>query len=224
MIDSISNHILLNTNQFLVLNKPSGIVVQGNRDGDKSLVDLAEIYCKHPLKVIHRLDRVVSGVVVLGKKAHAQTVISTQFQNGSVQKTYWALVEQKPQQLEATIQLPITKNPHLNKSFISQTDAPNAKMAELHYRYRGSSDRYHLLEIHPRTGRHHQIRCILAHIGCPVQGDVKYGARRNNPDRSIGLHARELAFDHPISGDRQLVTAPPPPTVLWNFFLNQVMT
>lgn len=217
---SISDHILLNTNQFLVLNKPPGIAVQGARDGERTLLDLAEIYCKHPLKVIHRLDRVVSGAVVLGKNARAQTAISAQFQNATVHKIYWAIVEQLPPHHEATIRLPLIRNPRINKSFVATPTTSGAKWAELSYRHLSSSDRYHLLEIRPRTGRHHQIRAIMASIGSPIKGDVKYGARRNNPDRSINLHALSLHFTHPVSSEPQSATAPPPDSPLWSFFLN----
>lgn len=219
---SIPERILLNTNQFLALNKPAGRVVQGSRDGGKSLLDLAEIYCKHPLKVIHRLDRVVTGVVVLAKNARAQALISAQFQDRSVLKCYWAIVETMPPQHQDTLRFALARNPRLNKSFVVDGNHPEGKWAELDYRYLGSSDRYHLLEVTPRTGRHHQIRALLAHIGSPVKGDVKYGAKRSNPDRSIHLHARSLEFAHPVSDEPVHLIAPLPEESLWKFFSQQM--
>lgn len=217
----IGDLILYNNNQLIALNKPAGMVVQGNREGGKSLLDLAEIYCKHPVRVIHRLDRVVSGVVLMAKNVEAQEAISRQFRERKVQKIYWAVVEDMPEAMEGKLRHYLQRNARINKSFVAEPDQGDGKWAELDYRYLSSSDNYHLLEVRLHTGRHHQIRVQLAEMGCPIKGDVKYGARRGNRDRSIHLHARELHFAHPVTADQEVIRAPLPEDALWKFFAEQ---
>lgn len=208
--------ILYKDNQLLVLNKPPGLPSQPDKTGDTSLLDLATIYCKHPVFIVHRLDRTTSGIVVFAKKKTAATALSRQWSDGKVQKTYLAIVAQPPPQAEGELVHYLRKHGRTNTTAFSDTVMPGTQRAALHYRLRGSSDRYFLLEIALLTGRHHQIRAQLAAIGCPVKGDVKYGFRRGNSDRSIGLHAWKITFAHPVSGEVVALEAPLPEDALWH--------
>jgi 23S rRNA pseudouridine1911/1915/1917 synthase len=138
------------------------------------------------------------------------------FRDGTVQKTYWAIVKNCPPEPEKTLIHWVVRNEKQNKSYAYSAERPDAKKAVLHYRLIAKSDRYYLLEINIETGRHHQIRCQLAHIGCPVKGDLKYGAERSNPDGGISLHARSVEFTHPVSKEIIRITAEPPTDNLWN--------
>ncbi len=202
--------ILLKNNQLLVANKPAGIPVQDDPTGDASFLQMAEAYCHHPLFVVHRLDRPVSGVTVFAKTKTAAASLNAQLQARTVEKEYLAVVQNPPPDQEGTLVHYIRKNAAKNLATAYPDDKPGSERAEMRYRLLGSSERYHLLHIVLITGRHHQIRAQLAAIGCPVKGDVKYGARRSNKDRSIHLHAWRMAFDHPVSGERIHITATPP--------------
>ncbi len=210
--------VLYKNNQLIAFNKPPALPVQGDREGSISLLELAQAYVKHPLHLIHRIDRPASGVVLFAKKQSALVQLNEQFRARKVHKRYLAVTGTMPPEPEGELRHWLKRNGRLNKSFVVAEGTASAKEAVLRYRLLGSSDRYHLLEIELETGRHHQIRAQLAAIGCPVKGDVKYGARRSNPDRSIHLHAWQLAFDHPVSGERQTIVAPLPDEPLWNFF------
>lgn len=221
-MSDISSLVLSRNNQFIVFNKPAGVVVQGDQSRDKALLDLGEIYCKSTLYPVHRIDRPASGCVVFARTQRAAASLSQQFQSGEVSKTYLAVVEQKPDTLEDTLKHYLLKDGRTNKSRVVEAQTPKAKLAQLHYRYITSSDHYHLLEVRIESGRHHQIRAQLAAIGCPVKGDVKYGARRKNADRSIMLHAWQLGFQHPVTNVLEQVTAPLPiKDPLWAFFNEQ---
>jgi len=210
--------VLIKNNQFIAFNKPPGIAVQPDKTGDPTFLDQAETYCKHPLQVVHRIDRPVSGIILFAKSKAAMTALSRQFQARTVGKEYLAIVQQLPQEPEATLVHFLRKQSGKNTVMAFVSDSPGAERAELHYRVLASSDRYHLLHIQLLTGRHHQIRSQLAAIGCPIKGDVKYGFRRNNPDRSIQLHAWRLAFDHPVSGNRIQLEATLPDDAVWRAF------
>lgn len=210
--------ILYKDHQIIALNKPSGIAVQPDKTGDATLQAQAEAYCRQPLHLAHRLDRPVSGIVVFAKTKTAMTALTEQFRSRSVEKTYLAVVQNLPPQPEATLVHFLRKNEAKNISIVSTETDATAERAELHYRLLGSSERYHLLEIQLITGRHHQIRAQLAAIGCPLKGDVKYGFRRSNRDRSIHLHAWRLAFDHPVSGERIQLEAKLPEDPVWQAF------
>lgn len=206
----IGDLVLYKNNQLIAFNKPANIPVQEDKTGDKPLLGLAEIYAKSKLNLIHRLDRPATGVVLFAKTHGALVSLNEQFQQKAVQKTYLAIVKDPPPQTEGTLIHFLRKNQKENRSFASTEETPNSKRAELHYKVIGSSDHYHLLEIELVTGRHHQIRAQLSAIGCPVKGDTKYGAKRDNSDHSIHLHAWKLRFQHPVSGEMEEIVAPVP--------------
>ena len=202
--------VIYKNNQLIAFNKPAGIPVQADKTGDKSLLQLGEIFCKSRLFPIHRLDRPVSGIVLFAKSSTAATSINEQFKSRTIRKRYLAVVKNPPPETSGKITHFIRKDGAKNKSLISDQPEPGSSQAELSYRLLGSSDNYHLLEVELLTGRHHQIRAQLAALGCPVKGDVKYGARRSNADRSIHLHAWKLSFQHPVSAEEVLLSVPPP--------------
>lgn len=217
-IKNIGELVLYKNNQLIAFNKPAGISIQSDKTGDKPFIDLAEIYTNQKLGLIHRIDRPVSGVTVFAKKDKAAAALSEQFRNSTIEKIYWAVTANRPENDEGVLTHFLKKNGRINKSFVCEENDPDGQKAELQYKYLASSDRYHLLEISLLTGRHHQIRAQLAAIGCPVKGDVKYGARRGNKDRSIQLHARSISFTHPVSGEREYVEAPTPDLSIWKAF------
>ncbi len=205
----IGDLVLYKNNQLLALNKPANVPVQTDKTGDKSLPELAEIYAKSNLYLVHRLDRPATGVVLLAKTKSALAALNQQFQNREVHKIYLAVVKNQPPETEGTLVHHLKKNTALNKAIASTSPVPGSREAILHYKMLGSSDTYHLLEIQLVTGRHHQIRAQLSAIGCPVKGDDKYGFRRANPDHSIHLHAWKLRFRHPVSNEVVEIVAPP---------------
>lgn len=216
--------VLYEDNHIIIVNKASGEIVQGDKTGDRPLGEFVKDYIKTKyakpgnvfLGVTHRLDRPVSGLVVFARTSKALSRLNQMFCQGKVEKTYLAIVGRKPQEDEREIVSWLTRNERLNKSFVCRPDTPGAKEAKLRYRLLASSDKYHLLAVRLLTGRHHQIRCQLASIGCPIKGDLKYGARRSNPDGSISLHSWRIGFEHPVSHVRIDLVAPYPDTVLWN--------
>jgi 23S rRNA pseudouridine1911/1915/1917 synthase len=202
--------ILYKNNQFLAVNKPAGTPVQADKTGDQALQQLAEAYCHHTLHLVNRLDRPVSGITLFAKTKTAMAHVQAQFGQRTVDKLYLAVVQEAPAEPEGVLKHFLKKNTVKNTVLALDEAQPGTEPAELHYRLLGSSERYHLLQVRLVTGRHHQIRAQLAAIGCIIKGDVKYGARRGNTDRSIHLHAWQLAFNHPVSGERETLTAPPP--------------
>lgn len=215
---NIGDLILYKNNQLIAFNKPSSLPVQADLTEDKSLLDLAEIYAKSSLYLTHRIDRPVSGVVLLAKNKKALTAINRQFQDRTIEKTYLAIVKHMPEQAEGTLVHYFRKNGKKNRSHAFTTEEKGTKKGTLDYKVVGSSDNYHLLEIKLHSGRHHQIRAQFAAIKNPIKGDVKYGFRRNNPDRSIDLHAWKLSFKHPVSEEQVVLTAPLPDSPIWNSF------
>ena len=218
--------ILYNDAHFVAFNKPALVPTQPDPTGDASLLQLAEDCLKTQLFVIHRLDRVASGIVVFAKTEAAAANLSKQFQNKETIKTYLAVVENKPPIVTASEAQQDTLIHYLKKNAASNTskafdeEIKDSKRAEMRYILRGSSDRYFLLEITLLTGRHHQIRAQLGKIGCPIKGDVKYGARRSNPNRAIHLHAWQLILKHPQTGEAIALKAEPDETdALWQFFM-----
>ncbi|MCA0237978.1 MAG: RNA pseudouridine synthase [Bacteroidetes bacterium] len=209
----------LHDDPFLVIyNKPPGIPVQADKTGDTPLLEIAEKYAKRTLHLVHRMDRPVSGAILLAKTKAVMTALTEQFKNREISKEYLAIVGQLPPQQEGTLVHFLRKNEAKNISVAYAEETPGAERAELKYRVLGSSDRYHLLHIQLLTGRHHQIRAQLSAIGCPIRGDVKYGFKRANKNRSIDLHAWKLSFEHPHSGETLSVTAPLPDEVVWKAF------
>ncbi len=219
--------VIYEDNHLLIVDKAAGEIVQGDKTGDRTLTDDAKAWIKEKyhkpgavfLGVPHRLDRPVSGAVVLARTSKALSRLSAMFREGKVAKTYHAIVCAPPPKEEGILVDYLVRNERQNKSYAYDTERPGAKRAVLDYRLIAHSDRYWLLEVNLHTGRHHQIRCQLAKMGCVIRGDLKYGARRSNPDGSISLHARHVAFEHPVSHLPIDVTAPYPESdKLWMAF------
>ena len=218
--------VLHEDNHLIIVSKASGEIVQGDKTGDTPIGEAVKQYIKEAyakpgnvfLGVVHRLDRPVSGIVLFARTSKALPRLNKMFSSGEVHKTYWAITSEQPPQPEGTLVHWLVRNEKQNKSYAYDREVPNSKRAELDYRLIGRSDRYYLLEINLKTGRHHQIRCQLAKIGCPIKGDLKYGAKRSNPDGSISLHARTIQFVHPVSGKDIHVEAPVPDDKLWHSF------
>jgi 23S rRNA pseudouridine1911/1915/1917 synthase len=219
--------VLYEDNHLIAVNKPTGMLVQGDITGDECLLDVVKAYIKEKyqkpgnvfLGLIHRIDRPVSGVVVLAKTSKALERMNNLFKTREVVKTYWTVVEKLPEPESGTIKNFLQKNTAENKSFVTKKST-DGKESILEYKFLEGSDNYFLLEITPQTGRHHQIRAQLAHIGSPIKGDVKYGAKRTNKDGSIHLHARSLSFEHPITKEKVSIKAKVPKDGLWEYFEN----
>lgn len=219
-IRDLESRILFEDNHLIVINKNSGEIVQGDKTGDESLAEKLQAYIagrdSKPGRVFigvpHRLDRPVSGVCVFAKTSKALERLCAQIREGEIHKIYWALCCAKPPKDEDHIEDYIRRNEKQNKSYISKNADNGAKLAKLEYRYLRSTERYHLVEVNLLTGRHHQIRCQLSHIGCPIKGDLKYGAPRSNPDGGISLHARSIRFIHPVKKTELNLVASVPQT------------
>lgn len=217
--------VLYKNNQLIAFNKPNNVPVQPDKTGDVAFLQLAEAYCKHPLHVVHRIDRPVSGIIMMARSKAAMTAMTEQMRQRSIERCYLAVVSQAPAESEGVLVHFLRKNQQKNVVMAYLEEIPNSERAELYYKLIDSSERYHLLEIQLVTGRHHQIRAQLAAIGCPVKGDVKYGARRSNADRSIHLHAWKMAFNHPVSGERiHLQASIPTADPLWKAFAENLFT
>lgn len=222
--DSIGDLVLYNTHQLVAFNKPVNLPVQPDTSGTTSLLEMGSAYCGSTLLLLHRLDRPTSGLVLFARKKSAQTSLNRQFSERQVRKFYLAVVAEKPPQEEGTLvhYLRPNRKGHRNRTAVLEEPAGGAKRAELHYRYVGSSERYHLLLVELVTGRHHQIRAQLGHIGAPVRGDDKYGFKRANPDGGIDLHAWRLSFAHPVTEEEVTLTAPVPDSPVWAAFSEQI--
>ncbi len=210
--------LIYKNNQLMAFAKPAGIAVQNDKTGDKSLLNLAEIYAKSKLELIHRLDRPASGIILFAKNKKALANLNKQFQDRTVKKTYLAVVKKPGPEKDGELIHFLKKNGKQNKSYICEPETTNAQKAILKYRLLGSSENYTLLELDLETGRHHQIRAQLGAIGFPVKGDVKYGFRRANKDRSIHLHAWKLSFRHPVSKELVELKQSPPQDAVWDAF------
>lgn len=213
--------ILTNNEWFIACNKPSGIASQPDKTGDECLLDMAERRCRRTLHLVNRLDRPVSGIALFAKTKAVMTMLTDQFRNRSVEKIYLAVVQNEPPQESGTLVHFLSKNQNKNIAFAHIEEQPDTERSQLEYKVISKSKNYFLLEVQPVTGKHHQIRVQLAAIGCPIKGDVKYGARRGNSDRSIHLHAWKLSFEHPMSGELIEIEAPVPEDVVWNALLNR---
>lgn len=222
--------VLYEDNHLIAVNKRSGDITQGDKTGDEPLPEKVKRWLKVKYDkpgnvfcgVIHRLDRPTSGIVVFAKTSKGLSRMNALFQKKEVQKTYWAIVENVPAVEQGTLVNDLKKNEKRNKSGVVKKGTSGAKRAELNYNLTAKSDRYSLLEIDPKTGRHHQIRTQLAHIGSTIKGDLKYGAKRSNKDGSISLHARSISFVHPVKKERVRITAPVPNDNLWQWFERQI--
>ena len=231
--------VVYEDNHIIIVYKESGEIVQGDKTGDRPLSDIVKDYIKEKyqkpgavfLGVVHRLDRPVSGLVVFARTSKALTRLNNMFRDGEVHKTYWAIVSKTEENRKKTeeergemddsshtLEHWLVRNEKQNKSYAYDHEVPNSKKAILKYRIIGHSDRYTLLEVNLLTGRHHQIRCQLAAMGCPIKGDLKYGAKRSNPDGSISLLSHRVEFIHPVSKERIVVESPLPNDPLWQTF------
>lgn len=215
--------VVYEDNHIIIVNKESGEIVQGDKTGDTPLAEDVKTYIKEKyakpglvfLGVVHRLDRPVSGLVVFARTSKALRRLNDMFRNGEIHKTYWAIVQQCPEKEEDTLESWLVRNEKQNKSYAYDHEVPNSKKAILKYKLIGQTDHYYVLEVNLLTGRHHQIRCQLASLGCPIKGDLKYGAKRSNPDASISLLAHRVEFIHPVSKNQIIVESPLPQNNLW---------
>lgn len=215
--------VVYEDNHVIIVFKESGEIVQGDKTGDTPLSETVKAYIKEKhhkpgnvfLGVVHRLDRPVAGLVVFAKTSKALSRLNDMFRDGDIHKTYWAITKNRPAEPEATLVNWLVRNEKQNKSYVYDHEVPGSKKSVLEYRVVGQTENYNLLEVKLLTGRHHQIRCQLAAIGCPIKGDLKYGARRSNPDGSISLLSRHVAFVHPVSQELVSVDSPLPKDNLW---------
>lgn len=218
--------VIYEDNHIIVVNKSSSEIVQGDKTGDTPLSETVKQYLKEKynkpgnvfLGVVHRLDRPVSGIVLFAKTSKALPRLNEMFKNSEVKKTYWAIVKNCPKEPEGELVHYLLRNEKQNKSYAYDKEVKDSKKAILDYKLIGHSQNYYLLEVHLHTGRHHQIRCQLAKMGCPIKGDLKYGFPRSNPDGSICLHSRKVSFIHPVSKELIELEAPVPEGNLWNGF------
>lgn len=222
--------VLYEDNHIIAVNKRPSDIVQGDKTGDKPLSEHVKDFIKKKynkpgavyLGVTHRIDRPVSGVLIFAKTSKALSRLNKMFQEKTIQKTYWAVVKNEPAKTKDTLIHFLQKNQNQNKSYARKIESKDAKRSELDYKLIAKSERYFLLEVLPKTGRHHQIRVQLSSMGCPIKGDLKYGFDRSNKDASIHLHARKIEFIHPVSKEKISITAPTPNENLWKDFEQMV--
>jgi len=219
--------VVYEDNHIIIVNKESGEIVQGDKTGDRPLSEIVKDYIKEKyqkpgavfLGVVHRLDRPVAGLVAFARTSKALTRLNKMFAEGEVHKTYWAIVDNNRYPINnngyCTLTHWLVRNEQQNKSYAYDHEVPRSKRAELRYRVLATGDNYSLVEVQLLTGRHHQIRCQLAAMGCPIKGDLKYGARRSNPDGSISLQSHRMEFIHPVSKEPVIVEAAVPNDSLW---------
>lgn len=223
----VSARILYSDNHLIAVNKLPSEIVQGDKTGDTPLSETVKVYIKEKfnkpgnvfLGVIHRIDRPVSGVVLFARTDKALSRMNKLIHDRKIQKTYLAIVKNRPPKDEDRITHYLKKNEEKNRSYSVSSDQPGALKAELSYKLISSSETYYLLEVDLHTGRHHQIRAQLAAIGCPIKGDLKYGFPRSNADGSICLHARCIEFEHPVTHENIRIEAPLPKGHVWDFFV-----
>lgn len=215
--EDVASRILYEDNHLLIMNKKVGEIVQGDKTGDTPLSDILKAFIAQRdgkpgqvfVGVPHRLDRPVSGIAVFAKTSKCLERLGEAFRTGAVQKTYWALTCARPDPAAAELCNMLYRNEKQNKTYVCDgKPMRDAKQARLRYRVLKDTERYHLVEVELLTGRHHQIRCQLSSIGCPIKGDLKYGAPRSNRDGGISLHARSISFEHPVRHNRLEITAP----------------
>ena len=215
--------VVYEDNHLIIVYKESGEIVQGDKTGDTPLSVTVKAYIKDKyhkpgavfLGVVHRLDRPVSGLVIFARTSKALARLNDMFRRGDIHKTYWAITQNAPPVEQDTLTSWLQRNERQNKSYVYDKEVPNSKKAVLNYQLRSRSDRYCLIEVELLTGRHHQIRAQLSHIGCPIKGDLKYGAKRSNPDGSISLLSCKVEFVHPVSKKNIILNSPIPDDKLW---------
>ncbi|MDX2430923.1 MAG: RluA family pseudouridine synthase [Bacteroides sp.] len=221
--------ILYEDNHLMIVNKRTSDIVQGDQTGDISLDKLMKGFIKERdskpgevfMGIPHRLDRPVSGAVILAKTSKALSRMAMMFKEKEVEKIYHAIVVEGPNPESGTLEHYLTRNTKQNKSYVHKKEVPDSKWSRLHYKLLASSNHYHLLEIVLETGRHHQIRAQLADIGCVIKGDRKYGARRSNKNAGISLHARSVSFVHPVKQERIEIVAPYPKLDIFPVFFKK---
>lgn len=215
--------VVYEDNHLIIVYKESGEIVQGDKTGDTPLSETVKAYIKDKyhkpgavfLGVVHRLDRPVSGLVIFARTSKALARLNDMFRRVDIHKTYWAITQNAPPVEQDTLTSWLQRNERQNKSYVYDKEVPNSKKAVLNYQLRSRSDRYCLIEVELLTGRHHQIRAQLSHIGCPIKGDLKYGAKRSNPDGSISLLSCKVEFVHPVSKKNIIINSPIPDDKLW---------
>lgn len=215
--------VVYEDNHLIIVYKESGEIVQGDKTGDTPLSETVKAYIKDKyhkpgavfLGVVHRLDRPVSGLVIFARTSKALARLNDMFRRGDIHKTYWAITQNAPPVEQDTLTSWLQRNERQNKSYVYDKEVSNSKKAVLNYQLRSRSDRYCLIEVELLTGRHHQIRAQLSHIGCPIKGDLKYGAKRSNPDGSISLLSCKVEFVHPVSKKNIILNSPIPDDKLW---------
>lgn len=215
--------VLYEDNHLIIVYKEAGEIVQADKSGDIPLSEIVKQWLKAKynkpgnvfLGVVHRLDRPVSGLVIFAKTSKALTRLNNMFRNGEIHKTYWAIVTRPPFEPEATLTDWLVRNERQNKSYAYNHQVPTSKKSILHYKAINHTDHYTLLEVNLMTGRHHQIRCQLSNMDCPIKGDLKYGAPRSNPDGGISLLSHRVEFVHPVSKETICVESPLPKDNLW---------
>tara|TARA_B000000565_G_scaffold195843_1_gene150008 strand:+ start:422 stop:1081 length:660 start_codon:yes stop_codon:yes gene_type:complete len=213
--------IIYEDNHLIAINKKAGDIVQADKTGDAPLSEQLKNYIKKKynkpgnvfLGVIHRIDRPTSGVVVFAKTSKSLSRMNLLFRNNQIKKTYWAIVSKAPPKESEILENYLIKNNKLNKSFVSEEE--NAKKGVLKYKLVKNTKNFFLLKITPKTGRHHQIRVQLSNIGCIIKGDLKYGAKRSNKDKSICLHAKNIEFFHPVKKQKIIINATLPNSDIW---------
>lgn len=228
----LQEDILFEDNHLIIINKKSSQIVQSDKSGDIALTDLLNDYLVHKYNkpgvafvgVIHRIDRPVSGIVVFAKTSKALERMNVLVKTRDITKIYWAVVKDMPKEPEGKLIHYLLRNRNQNKVYAYLQPKPESQQAELNYKIIAHSDNYHLLEVELITGRHHQIRCQLAAMGCPIKGDIKYGYPRTNEDASIHLHARAIEFSHPVTKEVLKILAPLPSEKLWKIFEQQLNT
>ena len=216
--------VLFEDNHLIIVNKRAGDIVQGDKTGDKPLSDVVKEYLKEKfnkpgnvfLGTVHRLDRPTTGIVIFARTSKALARLNKMLRDKNIKKTYWAVVKNSPKKESDTLISFLKKNPKNNKSSVFSKETEGSKKAILHYNLIKKLDNYFLLEVDLETGRHHQIRAQLSSIGSSIKGDLKYGFNRSNKDGSIHLHARKIAFTHPVSKENITISAPTPNEVIWN--------
>ena len=219
-----SSDILFEDNHLIIVNKQSGVLVQGDKTGDTPLIELVKEYIKNKydktgnvfLGLVNRIDRPVSGIVIFAKTSKALSRMNNKLKNRQIRKLYWLFVSNKFKSNEGKIEGWFKKNKKINKSFFSKEEINNSKHGSLKYRIIEKLEKYLKIEVNLETGRHHQIRCSFSEIGFPIIGDLKYGSKRSNKDGGIYLHSRKVNFIHPVSKEEIIIKAEPPLVGLWS--------